>query len=233
MRTLLLLGLQLVLLGVWAPRSARAAYLSCQAELRNPDCSERTAPLKVPEQLLVGATCQECTGSGSDVKCAAEEKVTAASLAVETAAGAAVAGSFGPAGSCDFGVPLFKLGVGLAAGSYRLVATIAGHPKTELLAFAVVGGPPTADAGSVVAGREAGGASRTDGGAGQTGREGGAVREAGAVTGDAAAPGTDGGADGGCRCGLPVATSPGALALLLGIGLVGVRCALAHRRARR
>jgi hypothetical protein len=204
----LLLGLAL------APRAARADYLSCQADLKNPDCSDRTGPLAVQEALLIGATCQVCTGGGSDVKCSPDEKVTAAGLAVETTAGAAVAGSFGAAGACPFGVQLFKLGVGLAAGSYRVVVSVSGFAKTELLAFTVGGGAPPLDGGGIP--REAGQPAGDGGGTGP-GKEAGGATGDGRTTVDGGPPGTTGGSsDGGCGCEL-AAARPAPVVLFLGI----------------
>lgn len=201
-----------------SPAPARAAYLSCQAELRNPDCSERTGSLKVGEQLLIGATCQECTGGGSDVKCSPDEKVSAAGLAIETATGASVAGSFGPSGSCPFGVPLFKHSAALGAGSYRVVVSVAGFAKTELLGFTVGGGGPVADGGGKPAPREAGSASG-DGGTSPVRDSGVAARDGAAGRTDGTGSPPSGSSDGGCDCALGVA--PGSpLAVLVVLALV-------------
>lgn len=213
----------------FAPGLARAAYLSCQAELRNPDCSERTGSLKAGEQLLLGATCQVCEGGGSDLKCSPDEKVSAAGLAIETTAGAPVAGSFGAAGSCPFGVPLFKHSAALGAGSYRVVLSVANFAKTELLTFSVGGGGPVGDGGGKPGPREAG-PSSGDGG-GLPGKDGGATADGKSSTDDGTGPGTPGGgsSDGGCGCELAGAASPPAAFVGLVLGWLVMRT---RRRSR-
>jgi MYXO-CTERM domain-containing protein len=218
-----------VLLGALAlaPGLAHAAYLSCQAELRNPDCSERTGSLKAGEQLLIGATCQECTGGGSDVKCSPDEKVSVAGLAIESAAGAAVAGTFSVAGSCAFGVSLFKHSAALGTGSYRVVVSVAGFAKTELLAFTVGGGAPAGDGGGKPAPREAGSVSR-DGGTSPLADSGVAAGDGTTARGDGAGTPGAGSSDGGCGCEL-VGTAPPPLALVLALGVLALR---SRRRSR-
>ena len=206
------------------PGGARAAYLMCQAELKKPDCSERTGALGAGEQLLLGASCQECTGGGSDLKCTPDEKVTATGLAIETTASAPVAGSFSQTGTCDFGLLLFKHSAGLSPGSYRVVVNVPGFAKTELLTFTVGGTPPPGDGGKPSP-REAG-QPVGDGGGSVPGRDGGGSAGDGKVgTGDGGMPGNSGSSDGGCSCSL--ASPPAHPAALLVLVLL---CCLVRRR---
>ena len=205
-------------IGLLSPAAARAAFLSCQAELRHPDCNTATDPLAPPATLHLAASCQECTGGGSDVTCGGDEKATTTSLSLKNAVGAVpVGGSFNQIGTCDFGVPLFRFGTPLGAGTYHVLINIAGHPETLLLAFSV-GTTPAGD----------GGAGQGDAGTGPGGDGGAAGRDATAGTGDGSVGGPGVGDDGGCGC--RVAARPRGLGLL---ALLGLTLWLGCRRSRR
>ena len=137
-------GMVLVVAGLlcW-PAPAWSAYLMCQAEIKQgPNCVEVTGVVSNP--LYVAITCQECTGGGSDVKCEPAEKATAAGLAILDAMNKVVPGSFTATGvTCDIGMPLYKLGVTLGGGQYKLTVKSGSLPAVEVLSFTVGGSPAT------------------------------------------------------------------------------------------
>jgi hypothetical protein len=146
MPRLLAVGLTLSLLSWSVP--AWSAYLMCQSMLeQGTNCVEITSGATT-NPVYVAASCQLCTGSGSDVKCDPTEQVTAAGLSVVTATIQPVAGSFTATGvSCDLGVPLFKLGATLANGAYKVLLKVSGMADTELLGFTIGGSTPGQEAG--------------------------------------------------------------------------------------
>ncbi len=122
-----------------APRIAVAEdKLSCQADLRLPDCTKPGEVWTSSGPLHVGVTCQECSVKGSEVSCSPAEKATAANLSIETPLAKVVEGAFADVGGCGMGIKLFQFGGSLTAGeSYVLVITVPPHERTALLNFRV------------------------------------------------------------------------------------------------
>lgn len=88
------------------PQSALAEdKLSCQAELRLPDCSKPGAVWTSSGPLHVGVSCQVCSVKGSEVSCTSGEIATAASLSVETPLAKVVEGTFADVGTCEWSCP--------------------------------------------------------------------------------------------------------------------------------
>jgi len=195
MRTLIFLTL------VLAPGVAPAAdWLQCtQTELTKPDCTAVSVN-HVP--LHFTASCQECTGGGSDIKCTPGYVATAATLAVDDAATSTpVAGTITQANTCAFQVPLWKFSGALVQGkTYNIVINVPGHKKTLLLAFTAgqssgpasdIGVPPSGDGGK----NDTGGGGNVDGASASGDGGGSGTGDGGGTSG-----GGGGGTDDGCSC---------------------------------
>lgn len=175
--------------------SARGqARLSCQADLVATDCARITGAWPANELLRAAVSCMECTGGGSDISCSPAELTTAERLAVEVPSGQQISGSFTAAGSCGFGVPLYRYSQLLpSGGSYWLIGNIPGFDKVLLIEFTTSGAGPTGDGGAAL---DDGGAPPGDSGSSSSG-------DGASVVGDGASPAAGDGAtasDGGCGC---------------------------------
>lgn len=186
-----------------APGSAHAAsWLQCdQSELKDPSCATLSTNYT---PLHVTAGCVECSGGGSDINCSAGQKVTAQTLGLDTASdNKPVAGAFSQAGTCDFGVPLWKFSGGLTKGvTYNVVVSVAGHEKLKLLTFTAGSSNPGVDGSVPPPPTDGGGSSSTDGGGTVPGQDGGS-----SSTGDGSTGGNGGSGEEGCSC--RVAPDPG------------------------
>lgn len=173
------------------PRAAVAEdKLSCQADLRLPDCSTPGAVWTSSGPLHVGVTCQVCSVKGSEVSCSPEEIASAAGLSVETPLAKVVEGAFTEVGGCGLGVKLYQFSGSLTAGeSYVLVLTAPPHARTALLNFSVATAVSSVDGGAPV----------TPDDAGARGDHSGLFTEAGLPSSpDGVAEGQE--EDGGCGC---------------------------------
>jgi MYXO-CTERM domain-containing protein len=185
-------------------RALAQDYLQCQADLMLTDCTAVTGPWN-HGTLHFGASCQVCSGGGSDIKCTPGEKATPSTLSIETTTGTAVSGSFAQVTTCAFGVPLYKFSGTLAKGEYNLLVTTSPLPKTVILTFTVGTGVPGTDGGGTTTG---------DGG-GTTGDGGGTTGDGGGTTGDGGGGG-GGSGDEGCGCRVPAGDpSPAPVLVLL------------------
>jgi MYXO-CTERM domain-containing protein len=177
--------------------------LSCQSDIVQPSCAVHSGPWDPADSLHISASCQECTGGGSDIQCSPAEKVTPDVLGVETLTGDGVSGSFSQVGVCDFGLLLLEFSGTLAPGTeYRVTIEVPGLEKMELLRFTTSGGSnPLADGGGTPPTSDTGGTEpSSDGGD--------------PITGDSASNGGSGGdpsgEDDGCSCSLGRAPAPAA-----------------------
>lgn len=211
------------------PISARAAsYISCQTDLVLADCTvppdAKNEPIvwNVSDPLHLAATCQECSGGGSDISCSPGELATAAALSIVTAADIQpVEGSFAQVGTCSFGKLQFKFSGSLTAGDYLVLVTAPPHEPTEILSFTVGnGGPPPADGGTTP-GSDGGTTPGSDGGTTPS-------TDGGAPSGDGATSG-GGEEDSGCDC----RTAPGSDNSALSVLLLAAVMLVTRRRRRR
>lgn len=214
-------GTALLLISLIPCAAVAEDKLSCQADLRLPDCSTPGAVWTSSGPLHVGVTCQVCSVKGSEVSCSPEEKATAAGLSIETPLAKVVEGTFSEVGGCGIGVKLFQFSGSLTAGeSYVLVLNAPPLERTAILNFSVATAVSSGDGGDPV----------TPGDAGSSGDRSGLSAEAGAPP----SPGTEATGqqgDGGCGChtaaGSPL--SLGVLALLL-LPTGVIRRRRSHRR---